>query len=311
MIQFQCDCAMGSHKAPLEGYDISSGAINNIPEILKDYSKVYMVADTNTYAAAGEAVEKILKAAGKHYRTYVLDGEVILPNTEALGKILLNAADPAAKPNIFAYSDLPDFILAVGSGTINDSCRVVSYRLGLPYGVVGTAPSMDGYASAGSPFLFGGSKATVQCTTPKYIIGDLDILKTSTGSLKKQESSGKTSISALLTAKAFDCVDHNKLWKILKEMGIPDHLICLLRNLYAGQEATVRTGHGTTDWFQIGKGVRQGCILSPCLFNLYAEYIMRNTGLEEAQAGIKIAGEISITSDMQMIPPLWQKVRRN
>uniref|UniRef100_A0A4W2D4R8 RNA-directed DNA polymerase n=1 Tax=Bos indicus x Bos taurus TaxID=30522 RepID=A0A4W2D4R8_BOBOX len=91
-------------------------------------------------------------------------------------------------------------------------------------------------------------------------------------------------------SKAFDCVDHNKLWKILKEMGIPDHLICLLRNLYAGQEATVRTGHGTTDWFQIGKGVRQGCILSPCLFNLYAEYIMRNTGLEETQTGIKIAG---------------------
>ena len=90
-------------------------------------------------------------------------------------------------------------------------------------------------------------------------------------------------------AKAFDCVDHKKLWKILKEMGIPDHLTCLLTNLYAGQEATVRTGHGTTDWFQIGKGVCQGCILSPCLFNLYAEYIMRNTGLEEAQARIKIA----------------------
>ena len=91
-------------------------------------------------------------------------------------------------------------------------------------------------------------------------------------------------------AKAFDCVDHNKLWKILKEMGISDHLTCLLRNLYAGQEATVRTGHGSTDWFQIEKGVCLGCILSPCLFNLYAEYIMRNTGLEEAQAGIKIAG---------------------
>ena len=90
-------------------------------------------------------------------------------------------------------------------------------------------------------------------------------------------------------AKAFDCVDHNKLWTILKEMGVPDHLICLLRNLYAGQEATVRTGHGTTDWFQIGKGVRQGCVLSLRLFNLYAEYIMRNTGLEEAQAGIKMA----------------------
>ena len=91
-------------------------------------------------------------------------------------------------------------------------------------------------------------------------------------------------------AKAFDCVDHNKLWKMLMEMGIPDHPTCLLRNLYAGQEARVRTGHGKTDWFQIGKGVCQGCILSPCLFNLYAEYIMRNSGLEEAQAGIKITG---------------------
>ena len=94
-------------------------------------------------------------------------------------------------------------------------------------------------------------------------------------------------------------------------MGIPDHLTCLLINLYAGQEATVRTGHGTTDWFQIGKGVRQGCILSPCLFNLYAEYIMINAGLEEAQAGSRLLGEISITSYMQMTPPLWQKVKRN
>ena len=93
-------------------------------------------------------------------------------------------------------------------------------------------------------------------------------------------------------AKAFDCVDHNKLWKILQEMGIPDHLTCHLRNLYAGQEATVRTGHGTTDWFQIGKGVRQGCILSLCLFNFYAEYIMQNAGMEESQAGIKIARPI-------------------
>ena len=91
-------------------------------------------------------------------------------------------------------------------------------------------------------------------------------------------------------AKAFDCVDHNKLWEILQEMGIPDHLICLLRNLYAGQESTVRTGHGTTDWFQIGKGVPQSCILSPCLFNLYAEYIMQNAGLSESQAGIRLLG---------------------
>ena len=97
-------------------------------------------------------------------------------------------------------------------------------------------------------------------------------------------------------AKAFDCVDHKKLRKILKEMGIPDHFTCLLRNLYVGQEAAVRSGHGTTDWFQIGEGAQQGCILSPCLFNLYAKYIMRNAGLDEPQAGIKIAGGISIIS---------------
>ena len=122
-------------------------------------------------------------------------------------------------------------------------------------------------------------------------------LPTSTGSLKRQESSRKTSLSALLTMQ--NCVDHNKLWKILKEMGIPDHLTCLLRNLYAGQEATVPTGHGTTDWFQTGKGVHQGCILSPYLFNLYAEYIMRNAGLEEAKLQSRLPGEILIISDTQ------------
>ena len=104
--------------------------------------------------------------------------------------------------------------------------------------------------------------------------------------------------------KAFDCVDQNKLWKILKEMGIPDHLTCLLRNLYAGEEATVRTGHGTTDWFQMGKAGSQRGILSPCLFNLYGEYIMRNAGLEEHKLESRLLGEISITSDMQMTPPL-------
>ena len=106
-------------------------------------------------------------------------------------------------------------------------------------------------------------------------------------------------------AKAFDCVDHNKLWKILKEMGIPDHLTCLLRNLYAGQKATVRTGHGTTDWFQIGKGVCHGCILSPCLFNFYAEYIMQNSSLDESQDGIKTAGtnfsKLSYTDDATLV----------
>ena len=115
-------------------------------------------------------------------------------------------------------------------------------------------------------------------------------LPTSTESKKKQESSRKTSTSALLTMLKPLTVWITTDWKILQEMERPNHLICLLRNLHAGQEATVRTGHGTTDWFQIGKGVRQGCILSTCLFNLYVEYIMRNDGLDEAQAGIKIAG---------------------
>ena len=123
-------------------------------------------------------------------------------------------------------------------------------------------------------------------------------------------------------AKAFDYVDHNKLWKILNEMGIPDHLTCLLWKLYAGQEATVRTGQGTIDWFQIGKGVCQGCILSPCLFNLYAEYIMRNAGLEEAQAGIKMAGRninnlryaddttLMAESEEELKASLWEWKRR-
>ena len=111
--------------------------------------------------------------------------------------------------------------------------------------------------------------------------------------------------------KAFDCVGNNKLWKILKERGIPDHLTCLLRNLYAGQEATVRTGHGTTDWFQIGKGVHQSCILSPCLFNFYAEYIIQNAGWMKHKLESRLPGEISITSNMQMAPGLWKKVKKN
>ena len=113
-------------------------------------------------------------------------------------------------------------------------------------------------------------------------------------------------------AKAFACVNQSKLWKTLQGMEIPDHLTCLLRNLYVGQEATGRTGHGKTNWFQIKKGVGQGSMSSPCLFNLYVEYIMRNIGMDEAQAGTKIARrEISIISDMHMTPPLWQKVKKN
>ena len=135
-------------------------------------------------------------------------------------------------------------------------------------------------------------------------------LPTSIRSLKKQQSSRKTSISALLTTPKPLTVDHNKLWKILKEMGIPDHLTCLLRSLYASQEATVRTGHETTDWFQIRKGVQQGCIVSPCLFNLYAKYIMRNAGWMKHKLESRLPGETSITLDMQMTPPLWQKAKK-
>ena len=112
-------------------------------------------------------------------------------------------------------------------------------------------------------------------------------------------------------AKAFDCVDHNKLWKILQEMGIPDHVTCLLRNLYAGQETTVRTGHGTTDWFQIGKGVRQGCILSPCYLTYMQSTSWEMLGWKKHKLESRLLGEISITSDRQMTPSLWQKVKRN
>ena len=136
-------------------------------------------------------------------------------------------------------------------------------------------------------------------------------LPTSAGSSKKQELQKSIYFCFIDYAKAFDCVDHHKLQKILKEMGIPDHLTCFLRNVYSGQEVTVKTGHGTTDWFQIGKGVCQRCILSPCLFNLYAEYIMRNAGLVKHKLESRLLGEISVTSDMQMTPPLWQKEKKN
>ena len=168
---------MKRHSAPLELCEISSGALRKIPEILAKYKRVYMVADERTYEVAGRTVENILKDSGIHHRTFIIDGFPVLPNAETIGKILLNANDLNAKSDIFNYSPMPDFILAVGSGTVNDTCRVTSYRLGIPYGIVATAPSMDGYASAGSPILHDGTKSTVQATTPKYIIADLDILK--------------------------------------------------------------------------------------------------------------------------------------
>ena len=136
-------------------------------------------------------------------------------------------------------------------------------------------------------------------------------LPTSTGSSKKQKSSRKTSISALLTMPKPLTADHNKLWKILKEMGIPDHLTCLLRNLYAGQEATVRTGHGTTDWSQIGKGVYQSCISSPCLFNYMQSTSCKMPGWMKHKLESRLLEKYQLTSDMQITPPLWQKAKKN
>lgn len=168
---------MKKHSAPLESYEISSGALQKLPEILKKYERIYMVADSNTYKVAGERVEAILKAEGKLYNTFVFTEQTVLPNPESIGKVILNFRNLDAKPDIFKFHPMPDFILAVGSGTINDICRITSYRLNLPYGVVATAPSMDGYASAGSPILHDGTKSTIQATTPKHIIADIDVMK--------------------------------------------------------------------------------------------------------------------------------------
>ncbi len=177
MIEFTCTCERGLHRAPFEKAEISCGALEKLPEILHDYRKIYVVCDQNTFAVCGKRVCELLRQSGQLSHFYILDGETVLPNAEALGKILLHAHDPNAKSDIFAYSPLPDLVLAVGSGTINDCCRLVSYRLGLPYAVCATAPSMDGYVSAGSPILHDGTKSTVQATTPKYLIADLDIVK--------------------------------------------------------------------------------------------------------------------------------------
>lgn len=175
MIQFDCTCERGSHRAPLEGYEISRGALEKLPALLKNYHRIFVVADKNTDAAAGKRVCEILAGAGMLSHSYIVPGDVVLPDAQTVGAILMHVHNPDAKSDMFRYSPLPDFILAVGSGTINDSCRLVSYRLGLPYGVVGTAPSMDGYVSGGSPMLHDGTKSTIQCTTPKYFIADTEI----------------------------------------------------------------------------------------------------------------------------------------
>lgn len=175
MIEKKCSCKMGVHRAPIEKAVIKKGAINDLPELLSDYSRVYMVCDDNTYRVLGKQAEDLLSLSGRFSHKHILK-EPVLPDTRNIGDVLIHLNDPKADSDIFEYSPQPDFILAVGSGVINDICRIVSYRLGIPYGIAGTAPSMDGYASAGSPLLFDGTKATVKCTTPKYIIADLNVM---------------------------------------------------------------------------------------------------------------------------------------
>lgn len=167
---------MKIHKAPIEHIEIGSGILEKIPEILSKYRKIYMVCDENTYKACGKRVEEILTQSKQLSHKLILP-ENCVPDYATAGNILFHANDVAAESDIFAFSPLPDFILGVGSGVINDSCRVVSYRLGIPYGICGTAPSMDGYASAGSPVMVDGVKRTIKCTTPRVIVADTQIMK--------------------------------------------------------------------------------------------------------------------------------------
>lgn len=176
MIEKICDCERGVHRAPLEKCVIGQGAIKELPSLLKDYHRIYMVCDDNTYRVLGKTAMELLQAAGKDVYYYMMKGDV-LPDTTRVGEVLIHLNDTKADSDIFAFSPLPDIILAVGSGVVNDICRVVSYRVGIPYCIAGTAPSMDGYASAGSPMLFDGSKATLKATTPRYIVADLDVMK--------------------------------------------------------------------------------------------------------------------------------------
>ena len=175
MMRMECDCGR-EHVAPLEAYVIEKGAINRLPEILKDYHKVYVVCDPITDAVLGQKAEELLTGCGKFSHKLILRANP-LPDYETVGDILTHIQPTGADASPDGKSPLPDFILAVGSGTVNDSCRLVSYRMGIPYGVAATAPSMDGYASAGSPFLCDGTKKTIKCTTPRYIIADTDVLK--------------------------------------------------------------------------------------------------------------------------------------
>lgn len=174
MIEMDCTCVQGHHSIPTEVIEVSEHALLKVPEILKDYHRIFMVADENTYAVAGKQVESLLAEAGMLSHTLVLSSPA-LPNAENIGKVLIEAGRDRDVFDINAFSLNPDYILAVGSGSINDTCRMVSYRLGLPYGVVGTAPSMDGYASVVAPLLNGNKKIIYNCTIARHIIIDLNV----------------------------------------------------------------------------------------------------------------------------------------
>ena len=174
MIEMDCSCVQKHHSIPTEVIEVSEGAIEKTPDILKDYHRIFLVADENTYAVAGRRTEELLRAAGKLSHTLVLPSPA-LPNAENIGKVLIEAGRDREVYDINAWSLNPDYILAVGSGSINDTCRMVSYRLGIPYGVVGTAPSMDGYASVVAPLLNGQKKIVYNCSIARHIIIDLGI----------------------------------------------------------------------------------------------------------------------------------------
>ncbi len=177
MQRMECSCEKKLHQAPIETIELSDGALKRLPEILQGYRRIFLVADPNTWRVAGAQAAEILQQAGMLSHCFVFPGEV-LPNAEAIGQVVIHAGpyayDAAVDPNL--PCELPDYVLGVGSGVINDVCRLSSFRMRLPYGICATAPSMDGYASAGTPLLFDGTKATVKATTPRHIIADLDIV---------------------------------------------------------------------------------------------------------------------------------------
>ena len=173
-MKMDCTCSQGFHEAPVKVLEVSENAIEKVTEILKDYKKIYMVADTTTYEIAGKKVEKMLRDAGMLSHVCIVDAPG-LPTWENVGRALIEAGIDAPKYNINDFSDKPDYILAVGSGSINDTCRMVSYRLGIEYGIVGTAPSMDGYASVVAPLICGNRKIVYTCSIARHIIIDLNI----------------------------------------------------------------------------------------------------------------------------------------